>query len=718
MMTELLAPAGSYEAMTAAYAAGADAVYIGGEKFGARAYADNLDRDQMLEAISYARLHGKKLYLTVNTFLKEKELEEELYSYLLPFYEHGLDAVIVQDFGVFSFIHTHFPDMPIHCSTQMTITGPRSAALMEKMGASRIVTARELSLEEIKSIRKQTSLEIESFVHGALCYCYSGQCLFSSMLGGRSGNRGKCAQPCRLPYQVVEEERPLNDKNSAYPLSPKDMCTIEILPDILKAGVNSLKIEGRMKRPEYTAGVVRIYRKYLDQYLQGEWTGVCREDKQELFDLYNRDGFHQGYYKQRNGRGMMALKNEKARKKGVHNEELFEEIHQKYVERKDSVPVSLKVCLRKDQPFWVEAEGCGQKTSLEGSTVQKAKNQPLTRERVEKQIKKTGATLFFVDKLELWMDKDIFVPMQEINELRRNVLTALKDKVDRAGKREVHVWKEEKRENYMPDQGREYFFSASVQQESQAEAMMKFSKIRRIYGSWQFFNENFIKKCKEYGKEPWLMLPHMVREPEMGKLKELIQKAETWEAAGYLVHTPEQYAMLKEKGLEDKTVLNGSISSWNRRGTAFFKELGIEGDTVPLELNIAEISQRDNRLSEMMVYGYVPLMISAQCVKKNLDRCSHGNSTLFLKDRYRKKFCVQCCCDYCYNIIYNSVPLSLIREIPLLRELTVRGFRFCFTAEDGETAALRVKEFLRAFENNGVPEVLYENTKGHFRRGV
>ena len=269
MKTELLAPAGSYEAMTAAFAAGADAVYIGGQKFGARAYADNLDTDQMMDAIAYARLHGKKLYLTVNTLLKERELEEELYDYLLPFYEQGLDAVIVQDFGVFSLIRNTFPDLAVHCSTQMTITGPFSAALLESLGASRIVTARELSLEEIRKIRRQTKLEIESFVHGALCYCYSGQCLFSSMLGGRSGNRGRCAQPCRLPYQVFEKGRQLNGKNSAYPLSPKDMCTIDLLPEIIRSGVTSLKIEGRMKRPEYTAGVVRIYRKYLDQFLSG-----------------------------------------------------------------------------------------------------------------------------------------------------------------------------------------------------------------------------------------------------------------------------------------------------------------------------------------------------------------------------------------------------------------------------------------------------------------
>ncbi|MGI6007818.1 MAG: peptidase U32 family protein [Ruminococcus sp.] len=721
MKTELLAPAGSFEAMTAACAAGADAVYIGGEKFGARAYADNLDREHMLKAIEYTRLHGKKLYLTVNTFLKERELEEELYDYLLPFYENGLDAVIVQDFGVFSLIRDCFPDLPIHCSTQMTITGPESAALLESMGASRIVTARELSLEEIRRIRSSTELEIESFVHGALCYCYSGQCLLSSMLGGRSGNRGKCAQPCRLPYQVFENGRKLNDRNSAYPLSPKDMCTIEILPEILAAGVDSLKIEGRMKRPEYAAGVVRIYRKYLDQCLEDKWKGVSAEDKKELFDLYNRDGFHQGYYLQRNGRNMMALKNEKASaagKRPAHNEKLFDEIYEKYVTGKDRVPVKMIVCLRKNQPAVFQTEGCKKTVTLQGPEVQQAKNQPLSRERVEKQIRKTGATCFTVQELNLKMDEDIFIPMQELNEMRRRVLDMLTDEVNAGSRRKDGGYKKTKTESGEQNNGESFFFAASADRREQADMLMEFPEIKRIYASWQFFDENFFEKCRKYGKEPWLKLPYMVREPESDKLEELIAAAENLDVCGYLVHTPEQYAHLRAKGLEKKAVLNAGLSPWNKRGGELFRKLGMEGDTVPLELKESEILQRNNLFSELVVYGYVPLMVSAQCVKKNLDRCNHQNAVLFLQDRYQKKFRVQCSCDYCYNIIYNSVPVSLMKEMSRIRELPVRGFRFCFTSEDPDTVRTRTEEFLRAYQNNRVLEPSYESTKGHFRRGV
>ena len=261
---EVLAPAGSYESFHAAIAAGADAVYLAGNLFGARAFAQNFSEEELLHVIDEAHLHGRKIYLTVNTLLKEKELEEKLYTYLEPYYNEGLDAVIVQDMGVFSYIREHFPDLPVHASTQMTITGPEGAALMTRMGAVRIVTARELSLEEIRRIYQETGVEIESFVHGALCYCYSGQCLFSSLIGGRSGNRGRCAQTCRLPFDVLrrlDENNPNENKNkkkengvlnpgdSKYVLSLKDLCTLDILPDILEAGVYSLKIEGRMKSP-------------------------------------------------------------------------------------------------------------------------------------------------------------------------------------------------------------------------------------------------------------------------------------------------------------------------------------------------------------------------------------------------------------------------------------------------------------------------------------
>lgn len=242
---ELLAPAGSFESMVAAVNAGADAVYMGGSRFGARAYAENPDTGKMIEALDFCHLHGVKLYMTVNTLLKEQEMGD-LYDFLAPFYEHGLDAAIVQDFGVLRYLKRQFPELDLHASTQMTDQSAEGAAILEKFGVTRVVTSRELTLPEIRNIHEKTDLEIESFVHGALCYSYSGQCLLSSMIGGRSGNRGRCAQPCRLPWHFSREPRGAGE----YLLSPKDICTLKILPEILEAGVYSLKIEGRMKRPE------------------------------------------------------------------------------------------------------------------------------------------------------------------------------------------------------------------------------------------------------------------------------------------------------------------------------------------------------------------------------------------------------------------------------------------------------------------------------------
>ena len=312
---EVLAPAGSFESMKAAIAAGADAVYIGGSQFGARAYADNLDEDHMLEAINYAHLHGASLYMTVNTLVKEKELDS-LFDYLNPYYMAGLDAVIVQDMGVFTYIREHFPDLDIHASTQMTITGAEGASLLKKMGASRVVTARELSLEEIARIHREVGVEIESFVHGALCYCYSGQCLMSSMIGGRSGNRGRCAQPCRLAYDLVDEAgQSVVAVEGDRLLCPRDYLGIAHLPELVDAGVASLKIEGRMKNPDYVFNVVRVWRRALDMLCDGAWDpGAVSALERELGRSFNR-GFTDAYLRGRSGAELMSF--ERAINQGV-----------------------------------------------------------------------------------------------------------------------------------------------------------------------------------------------------------------------------------------------------------------------------------------------------------------------------------------------------------------------------------------------------------------
>ena len=302
---EVLAPAGSLDIMKAVVAAGADAIYLGGNMFGARAFANNFNDEELICAIEYAHLFGRKVYLTVNTLLKSREIENSLIEYLIPFYEAGLDAVIVQDMGVFNLIRKHFPDMDIHASTQMTQTGVYGSRLLKELGATRIVTSREMNLQEIKQLHERLDVEIESFVHGALCYCYSGQCLLSSFNGGRSGNRGRCAQPCRMPYDVYDNGEKINNRNNSYALSPKDMCALQILPDVIESGVYSLKIEGRMKRPEYVAIVTRAYRTVLNG------SKLTQADLQELETAFSRQGFTDGYYRHRKGPAMFGTRPDK-----------------------------------------------------------------------------------------------------------------------------------------------------------------------------------------------------------------------------------------------------------------------------------------------------------------------------------------------------------------------------------------------------------------------
>lgn len=305
-MVELLAPAGSREALVAAVENGANAIYLAGNAFGARAYASNFDREALREAIHFAHLRKVAIHVTVNTIVADEEMEP-LRDYLRFLYEAGADAVLVQDLGVARVAHETVPDLPLHASTQMSVSSLEGVRALAELGFTRVVLARELSLKEIRHICAHAPIEIETFMHGALCVCYSGQCLMSSMIGGRSGNRGRCAQPCRLPYTLVDEKGQdvLGDKAGSYLLSPRDLSTIDVIPDLIEAGVSSLKIEGRMKRPEYVATVVRTYREAIDTYYAGKGYAVTQEERDDLAQIFNRD-FTTAYLEGRPGKAMMS----------------------------------------------------------------------------------------------------------------------------------------------------------------------------------------------------------------------------------------------------------------------------------------------------------------------------------------------------------------------------------------------------------------------------
>ena len=733
MKIELLAPAGSYQAMVAAINAGADAVYIGGYKFGARAYANNLNTEEMLRAIDYVHIHDKKLYLTVNTLLKSKEVEDELYQYLEPFYKQGLDAIIVQDMGVLKFVSEKFPDLPIHASTQMTITGIASVNLLMEAGVKRVVMPRELSLEEIIDIHQQTNMELEGFVHGALCYSYSGQCLFSSFLGGRSGNRGRCAGPCRLPYKVSDCSKQLNSKEEQYLLSPKDICTIEILPEIIAAGITSLKIEGRMKKPEYTAGVVKVYRKYLDILDKGQKYVVDKRDYQELLELYNRDGFSQGYYKCQNGPLMMAMKNEKVDLKGrtifnQRNEQLFAKLKREFVDKEKKVPIKGTVTVRLNQPLEFTISCRGIKVVTHEDAVQEASKQPLSQERISEQLSKTGNTPFVFDKLDVCVDDNIFVPIQVLNEVRRRAICELRKELTKNFMRfDVSDSANEERELKKIERGtKNVLLSAQASTKEQLETLYKAAEISSIYADVSIFIDGdfeedvmkYINEMKGLNKKAYLSLPYVVRDNMdltlFGYCKRFINKG----LAGFLVHNIEGFAKLRELGLARYVILDYQIPTLNEQAQQFWYEEEILYDTVSPELNYHEMKARDNSKSEITIYGYAPMMITAQCLQKNIKSCTKEFKVLELTDRYQKKFKVKCDCNFCYNIIYNSIALGLSQERDAVCSLGFASLRLVFTTED-ELETSRVTDlFVGIYHANEKPTGQELSTKGHFKRGI
>lgn len=418
---ELLAPAGNFETHLAVIKAGADAVYLSGKSFGARAYANNFDNEELISAIKVAHLFGVKVYLTVNTLIKEKE-KEELVPFLKPLVECGLDAVIVQDLGALLIIHENFPNLSIHASTQMSIVSYNAVKTLKEYGCNRIVPARECSLDEIKLIKEKTGVEIESFIHGAICYCYSGQCLLSSMLGGRSGNRGRCAQPCRLTYSYEDE------KKEAYLLSMKDMCTINILPQLIDAGIDSFKIEGRMKKSVYAAGVCAMYRKYIDEYYEKGCINVSEKDINILKNLYIRSEIGEGYYDRHNGKEMITLKSPAY---NGSDENILNDITQKYIDEKPYLVIDGEVQMHVGKPLSISLSYDNNIISVDGPVCEAAKKAPVSKEKLYEQINKTGDTYFKFGKLSVETDDMSFLPIGAINETRRAALERLYEELTR-----------------------------------------------------------------------------------------------------------------------------------------------------------------------------------------------------------------------------------------------------------------------------------------------
>ena len=753
---ELLAPAGSMETFRAVINAGADAVYLGGGRFGARAYADNFTEEELLSAIDYAHIHGRKVYLTVNTLFKERELTEDLYSYLLPYYKQGLDAVIIQDMGAFQMVREAFPGLSIHTSTQMTVTNRYGAAMMKEMGADRVVTAREMSLTEIRDIRDHVDIEIESFVHGALCYCYSGQCLLSSMLGGRSGNRGRCAQPCRLSYEVFDEKKhPVKTgkkERDIYILSPKDLCTVSMIPDLIENGVDSFKIEGRMKKAEYAAGVVSVYSKYIDRYINAclrtdEVTAkkdfkVTKEDMQHLYDFGNRSGFTDGYYKRHNGREMITF-DKPSHTKG--NEALWEEIKERYVrsEKKEKINGTLR--LKKDFPAKLEITWNDVRISADGDVVQAALKQPLTEEKVSASIKKTGNTPYEFEKLDIDMDDDIFLPVQALNVLRRNALELLSETLtaparrDKAGAdekiscedRPVKLVSVQNEKNAVSGNGKSQL-SVSIENRGFIKKLLDESCVDSIYlDSSCYTRENLFAALKEdtvrihlSGKKVYYIMPAVFRFPTLSFYEKNLSEMKQTGIDGFVVKSYDELAFIRKNLPDTDIILDHNLYIWNSYAKRQLWDMQPVRDTVPFELNRKELQNRDNTQSEIVLYGNLPLMISAQCVHANAgaDRgCDKVRTVTYLKDRYGKYFPVKNNCTECYNTIYNTAPLILFPYRDELEKMGIHAYRISFTTEQESQVKQILNLYKTVFLNgkNSLQELyMGKYTGGHYKRGV
>ncbi len=832
---ELLAPAGSYENFKAAVSAGADAVYLGGSLFSARAYANNFSREELLCALDYAHLHNRSVYMTVNTLMKEQELKEDLVEFLAPYYENGLDGVILQDLGAARTIRQNFPDLPCHASTQMSVTGVEGAKYLKKLGFTRVVPARELCLEEIQAIYKETGLEVESFIHGALCYCYSGQCLLSGMIGGRSGNRGRCAQPCRLEYRTqpatAGQNHTSQNERGRYLLSPKDMATITILPELIESGVYSLKIEGRMKSCEYTAGVVSIYRKYLDRYLEKgkEAYKVAPKDMTALMDLYNRGGFSRGYYKQGNGAEMMstkrpnhagveAIRAEQVQKgkmtfralTDLYQGDVFEiagdfnltlgrdipkgekftmQVPAKYISKGGRSYARIK-CARlvknieekyiSDRELVKEAVSCrcvirvGEKLSLKlwldrepacsvtvtGDAVMPAQNQPVNKAGIVRQLGKMGETPFVFENEEaitVECDGNAFVPIQAVNELRRSGAERLCQAVIDGRRRQSAGKEKTVKENgcVSSDENRldeknldeknlnekkldekeseplsvRILVSTPEQLEGLAdwigdggkngmkaflggfqENLCREAALDRIYVDYNCFYDDTIKEQlsgiieKSHGRiQIYGALPRVLRQNRREVFDKLLLRIAYCKADGLLVRNLEELAMAQNGMFSGyRLVADHSLYAWNNAARSVITDTADEF-TAPLELDCRELAPLDADKMEMMVYGYIPVMVSAQCVKKTLEKCDGNMSEIVIYDRKNAPYRVSSQCRFCHSVMYYSRPLYILEHG---REIHTRRWRYDFTVETKQ----QMLDVLKAGPG--------DYTTGHFQRGV
>lgn len=589
---------------------------------------------------------------------------------------------------------------------------------MKSQGIVRVVPARELSLEEIRIMKEETGLEVECFVHGALCYCYSGQCLLSSMIGGRSGNRGQCAQPCRLPYSV-EGGRPCDL------MSLKDLCTIDLLPELMEAGIDSFKIEGRMKQPDYVYTVTSLYRKYADLYCRKGRAGyqVSTEDRERLLGAYQRRGYSEGYYRQHNGKEMISFRRPPGREEEIET----------FPDYKIQEKINGKLILSLGQSARLILEYKTYRIECEGPKPETAMRQPLQASRVEQQMRKTGNTQFAFERMEVCMDADLFLPMQALNELRRDGLAALSDRVLSDYRRKAEKTQEVKEE---AASSRERMLCGGAKPEKPSKTLRLALLVRSLSQLKEaveckdaecIYIDLPPQEIKEAGriirsvhsvKKHYFAMPYIFREDaalRLEKAYEMIRSA----FDGVLIRNWESLQWLFEHAYDKEIRGDYNLYACNRFAKKFMKDGGISQFTAPVELNARELKELDIRGQSLIAYGYQPVMITAGCIGKTMDQCDAKEGWLKIQDRYKKKFAVKKCCAYCYNVIYNSSPLYLADKAEEILSLGPGEVRLDFSMEGRDQMRRIILDYVRGIirrEEVQAPDMEY--TRGHFKRGV
>lgn len=687
---ELLAPAGSKAALTAAVQSGADAVYLGGPKFGARHSAENFSLEEMKRWIDYCHLYGVDVHVAVNTLIKEKEIPA-LVEYVKELNNAGADALIIQDIGAADIIKNTIPDMALHASTQMTVTSLEGVRYLEDIGFSRVVLARELSGKEIEYICKNAKAEIEVFVHGAICMCYSGQCLMSSILGGRSGNRGRCAQPCRLPYELLEGHKSVN---SGYILSPKDMALINDLRTLKRIGVTSLKIEGRLKRAEYVSAVVGVYRKYLD-------TDGCvsRADMQELLDAFSREGFTDGYFTGRLGKDMMSHKSPNGSRDSRFTDDAKRRAEQNTNIRK--IPINIMGTLKKNSPLEITFyDNDGNYSCALGTlNAETARNTPTDGKRIREQLLKLGSTPFECEGITVEVDDGITIPVKEINAVRRAGAEQLINERQKREKGRIIEYNMPRKKRTDPE---EIVLTVQAENRDQVDAAVK-NGVSVIYAPNNLVGTLNLDELKEKGVQIITRASDIFREEDI-------------KTDGVLVSSPAAAQRWADKKLYGDFRLN----VFNSQTANHFE--GFERITVSPELNLHEISELCENTAagiEVIGYGHLTLMLMKNCPIKAMGKCQNGKNIYKLRDRKKEEFPVMCS-EGCTAKLLNSKPMFMADKMDDLKKLKINSVRLIFTVEKFSQCDKIIDMYKRALAGEKIDCDMGENTytRGHFYRGV